>query len=212
MLLAAPPRSPLFGETQLQAALQQLKSAALLGRHPRDPPHSEALHYTGRAQNPAADVSLRTIDPERFVIWNAADASVLEEIEANMAFYEIYDGAIYMYQVGRVTQVLPNSRLWVSSCGDLQPTIKLLVFEVGRLAIGLGGGGQEDQSTTADVFCLAGYQQQWHVQELPGFTMWHVTSLTSCLSVCLAVPACLAAVLHCLLLPGPHLHLHLPEP
>jgi hypothetical protein len=33
------------------------------------------------------------------VIYNAADACVLEEIEANMAFYEIYDGAIYMYQV-----------------------------------------------------------------------------------------------------------------
>ncbi|KAF6253387.1 P-loop containing nucleoside triphosphate hydrolase protein [Scenedesmus sp. NREL 46B-D3] len=60
----------------------------------------EALHYVGRAPNPAADISLRTIDPERFVIYNAADACVLEEIEANMAFYEIYDGAIYMYQVG----------------------------------------------------------------------------------------------------------------
>jgi hypothetical protein len=35
------------------------------------------------------------------VIYNAADTCVLEEIEANMAFYEIYDGAIYMYQVRR---------------------------------------------------------------------------------------------------------------
>ncbi|WIA32171.1 hypothetical protein OEZ86_003020 [Tetradesmus obliquus] len=120
---------PLFGETQLQAALQQLKSAALLGRHPRDPPHSEALHYTGRAQNPAADVSLRTIDPERFVIWNAADASVLEEIEANMAFYEIYDGAIYMYQgrtyictslslETRVAQVKPIDVRWYTRVRD----------------------------------------------------------------------------------------------
>ncbi|WIA12038.1 hypothetical protein OEZ85_012117 [Tetradesmus obliquus] len=114
---------PLFGEAQLRAALQQLRCASLLGRHPRDPPHSEALHYTGRAQNPAADVSLRTIDPERFVIWNAADASVLEEIEANMAFYEIYDGAIYMYQgrtyictslslETRVAQVKPIDVRW----------------------------------------------------------------------------------------------------
>jgi hypothetical protein len=95
-------RRPLFGERQLQAALQQLRTASLLGRHPRDPPSCEALHYIGRAPNPAADISLRTIDPERFVIYNAADACVLEEIEANMAFYEIYDGAIYMYQVRRM--------------------------------------------------------------------------------------------------------------
>jgi hypothetical protein len=98
------PCRPLFGEQQLQAALQQLRTASLLGRHPRDPPSCEALHYIGRVPNPAADISLRTIDPERFVIYNAADACVLEEIEANMAFYEIYDGAIYMYQVSHDTQ------------------------------------------------------------------------------------------------------------
>jgi DEAD/DEAH box helicase domain-containing protein len=99
VLSAAAPCRPLFGERQLQAALQQLTASSLLGRHPRDPPSWDALHYIGRTANPAAEVSLRTIDPERFVIYNAADACVLEEIEANMAFYEIYDGAIYMYQV-----------------------------------------------------------------------------------------------------------------
>lgn len=71
----------------------------MLGHHPRDPVTSEALHYIGRVVNPAADISLRTIDPERFIIYNTADNCVLEEIEANMAFYEIYDGAIYLYQV-----------------------------------------------------------------------------------------------------------------
>jgi hypothetical protein len=51
-------------------------------------------------QNPAGEISLRTIDPERFIIYNSADERVLEEIEANMAFYNIYDGAVYLYQVG----------------------------------------------------------------------------------------------------------------
>jgi hypothetical protein len=59
-----------------------------------------ALHYTGPVQNPAGEISLRTIDPERFIIYNSADERVLEEIEANMAFYNIYDGAVYLYQVG----------------------------------------------------------------------------------------------------------------
>jgi hypothetical protein len=60
---------------------------------------SGALHYTGPVQNPAADISLRTIDPERFIIYNSGEDRVLEEIEANMAFYNIYDGAVYLYQV-----------------------------------------------------------------------------------------------------------------
>lgn len=94
-------RSALFGQQQLAAAVRQLQAASLLGRHPRDPTSSEALHYVGRAVNPAADISLRTIDPERFIIYNTADGCVLEEIEANMAFYEIYDGAIYLYQVSK---------------------------------------------------------------------------------------------------------------
>ena len=59
-----------------------------------------ALHYVGSQSNPAASVSLRAIDPERYVIVNEADnGAVLEEIEESKAFYEVYDGAVYMYQV-----------------------------------------------------------------------------------------------------------------
>lgn len=79
--------------------MQSLSAASILGRHPHDPLSLNAMHYVGRCSNPAADVSLRTIDPERFIIYNTADNSVLEEIESNMAFYEIYDGAIYLFQV-----------------------------------------------------------------------------------------------------------------
>jgi ATP-dependent helicase YprA (DUF1998 family) len=47
-----------------------------------------------------AQVSLRAIDPERFAIVNeAAGGEVMEEIEASKAFYEVYDGAVYMFQV-----------------------------------------------------------------------------------------------------------------
>lgn len=112
----------LFGATQLTAAVAALTQAGLLGRGPRDPvslggaaaattqqaaalqgtpdPQQQPLHYTGPVQNPAADISLRTIDPERFIIYNSAEERVLEDIEANMAFYSLYDGAVYLYQVG----------------------------------------------------------------------------------------------------------------
>ena len=61
-----------------------------------------ALHYVGPQKKPAAGVSLRAIDPERYaIIDESQDGAVLEEIEESKAFYEVYDGAVYMYQVGR---------------------------------------------------------------------------------------------------------------
>lgn len=120
------PDGDLFGHTQLAAAAAAVTHAGLLGKGPWDPVtldagfsgaaagtaagfsgavaeaaawFSGALHYTGPVQNPAADISLRTIDPERFIIYNSGEDRVLEEIEANMAFYNIYDGAVYLYQV-----------------------------------------------------------------------------------------------------------------
>ena len=54
----------------------------------------------GRAENPASAISLRAIDPERYTIVNEADGTVMEEIEESKAFWEVYDGAVYLFQVG----------------------------------------------------------------------------------------------------------------
>jgi len=58
------------------------------------------LFYTGPLEVPAAAISLRAIDPERYAIVNEEDGDVIEEIEESKAFYEVYDGAVYMFQVG----------------------------------------------------------------------------------------------------------------
>lgn len=59
-----------------------------------------ALHYIGPSDIPAASISLRAIDPERYSIINEAEhGEVIEEIEESKAFYEVYDGAVYMFQV-----------------------------------------------------------------------------------------------------------------
>lgn len=87
-----------FGPGLLPAA-QALVARSLMGRHPRAlGGASGGLHYTGPRDSPAATISLRAIDPHRFTIINEADGSVKEEIEASMAFFEVYDGAIYMHQ------------------------------------------------------------------------------------------------------------------
>ena len=43
-------------------------------------------------------MSLRAIDPEKFRVVNEVSGEVMEEIEESKAFYQIYDGAVYMYQ------------------------------------------------------------------------------------------------------------------
>lgn len=58
-----------------------------------------ALFYSGVRDIPAAAISLRAIDPERYAIVNEEDGEVIEEIEESKAFYEVYDGAVYMFQV-----------------------------------------------------------------------------------------------------------------
>ena len=74
----------------------------LLGRHPMAV-HAHALHYIGLYDNPAARFSLRAIDPDRYQIVNEAEGGyVMEEIEESKAFFQVYDGAVYMFQAWRL--------------------------------------------------------------------------------------------------------------
>lgn len=52
-------------------------------------PSPVPLVYSGARDNPASLICLRSIDPDRFVIWDEASGRPLEEVEANMAFYEV---------------------------------------------------------------------------------------------------------------------------
>ena len=61
------------------------------------PGEPNALCYIGGALKPSSEVNLRTIDPDRFAIINTTTSETLEEIEASNAFFEVYDGAVYMH-------------------------------------------------------------------------------------------------------------------
>ena len=73
-----------------------------MSRHPHTT-NTRALFYSGARDTPAAAISLRAIDPERYAIVNEDDGDVIEEIEESKAFYAVYDGAVYMFQVLPVT-------------------------------------------------------------------------------------------------------------
>ena len=74
-----------------------------VSRHPYSQQRNidaDALHYVGRFDNPATQFSLRAIDPERYQIINVAEGGyVMEEIEESKAFFQVYDGSVYMFQV-----------------------------------------------------------------------------------------------------------------
>lgn len=77
----------LFGVPQLAAACSDLLALGMLSRHARAVGSAgslaSSLHYSGPDRSPAARISLRTIDPERFVVLDIKTHRVLEEIEAN---------------------------------------------------------------------------------------------------------------------------------
>ncbi|KAK2075786.1 hypothetical protein QBZ16_001527 [Prototheca wickerhamii] len=88
----------LFGPVFFEGAEREGR-LGLLARHPAAAPGEPVLHYAGRAPHPASKISLRAIDPDRFAILDEArGGAVLEEIEQSKAFYEVYDGAVYMHQ------------------------------------------------------------------------------------------------------------------
>jgi DEAD/DEAH box helicase domain-containing protein len=96
ILVQEPNEMALFGPYLVQAAML-LRQRGLLGCSPDT--HNGQLHYTGPSNKPASTLTLRTIDPGRFTIVDqSAGNVVLEEVEESMAFYQVYDGAVYMFQ------------------------------------------------------------------------------------------------------------------
>lgn len=78
-------------------ASEKLIGKGILGRHPKHP-LAQALHYIGGEEMPARQVSLREINCARYVVIEEGRNKVLEEIEEQKAFFQIYEGAIYMHQ------------------------------------------------------------------------------------------------------------------
>lgn len=74
-------------------------------------------------KNPAGQVSLRAIDPERYTIFDeGTDGKVLEEIEESKVFFQIYGGAVYMFQ-GRTylcTKLDLNKKIAFVRAADLK--------------------------------------------------------------------------------------------
>ncbi|KAL0888338.1 hypothetical protein Bca101_012321 [Brassica carinata] len=80
----------------LNNTVELLKHRGILSFDPsRD---SSIWNYIGREKKPSQKVSIRAIETERYKVVEKRSDDVLEEIEESKAFFQVYEGAIYMNQ------------------------------------------------------------------------------------------------------------------
>ena len=121
------------------------------------PGEPHALCYIGGSPKPSSEVSLRSIDPDRFAIINTTTGETLEEIEASNAFFEVYDGAVYMHHgrsflctkldlSARVAHVTPSAVKYFTS-----PVNHKQVYVVGGHVAYDAGAQKAFEATSARV-------------------------------------------------------------
>uniref|UniRef100_A0A7I4DT40 Uncharacterized protein n=1 Tax=Physcomitrium patens TaxID=3218 RepID=A0A7I4DT40_PHYPA len=81
-----------------QSGIMKLVNEGLLGRHPTNGPQDSSWHYIGHEKSPSQGVSIRAICTEKYTVINQTTNEVIEEVEENKAFFEVYEGAVYMHQ------------------------------------------------------------------------------------------------------------------
>jgi len=81
-----------FFSGDINAALAELEHEGRLRRHRVKSYLSPLLTY------PAQNVNIRTTSRENYVVVDASQGCLLETVEASVAFFQIYPGAIYLHQ------------------------------------------------------------------------------------------------------------------
>lgn len=87
----------LFGIAHFNKATRDLLTCQILSPEASHNNHT-ILHYSGPHNKPSSKIQLRAIDPGRYVIVDESTNSTLEEVEEGKAFFQVYDGSIYLNQ------------------------------------------------------------------------------------------------------------------
>ncbi|KAJ0890100.1 putative DNA helicase [Helianthus annuus] len=86
-----------FGPS-LKSSILSLKSKGYVTTDPSRGPTAEIWNYIGHEKSPSHTVSIRAIESERYKIIDMKNDKLLEEVEESKAFFQVYDGAVYMQQ------------------------------------------------------------------------------------------------------------------
>ncbi|OMO52842.1 hypothetical protein CCACVL1_29059 [Corchorus capsularis] len=82
----------------LNSAITTLKSRGYLVSDPSSDFLAKIWSYIGHEKMPSRSISIRSIETERYIVIDKEENETLEEIEESRAFFQVYDGAVYMHQ------------------------------------------------------------------------------------------------------------------
>ncbi|XP_058226891.1 uncharacterized protein LOC131335514 [Rhododendron vialii] len=83
---------------RLGDAMMALKSKGYLTTDPSRDPSARIWSYIGHEKMPSRSVSIRAIETEKYKVIDKQKNELLEEIEESRAFFQVYDGSVYMHQ------------------------------------------------------------------------------------------------------------------
>ncbi|TVU38010.1 hypothetical protein EJB05_11357 [Eragrostis curvula] len=86
-----------FGSS-LDSVMTTLKHKSYLVNNPSGPFSSSMWSYIGPEKSPSQTVSIRAIEHDKYKVIDRLNDRLLEEIEESKAFFQVYDGAVYMHQ------------------------------------------------------------------------------------------------------------------
>ncbi|KAM7279820.1 hypothetical protein ACFE04_006954 [Oxalis oulophora] len=82
----------------LDRAVTCLKNKGYLSCDPSRDSSARMWSYIGREKKPSQNISIRAIESEKYKVIDTRRNEVIEEIEESKAFFQVYDGAVYMNQ------------------------------------------------------------------------------------------------------------------
>ncbi|PNT74786.1 hypothetical protein BRADI_1g21914v3 [Brachypodium distachyon] len=86
-----------FG-SNLHSVMTTLKEKGYLINNPSGPFSSTMWNYVGPEKRPSQMVSIRAIEHDKYSVIDRLNNRLLEEIEESKAFFQVYEGAVYMNQ------------------------------------------------------------------------------------------------------------------
>ncbi|KAL6855867.1 hypothetical protein ACP4OV_018669 [Aristida adscensionis] len=86
-----------FG-SNLDTAMTTLKNKGYIINNPSGPFSSSMWNYIGPEKSPSQTVGIRAIEHDKYKVIDRLSNRLLEEIEESKAFFQVYEGAVYMHQ------------------------------------------------------------------------------------------------------------------
>ncbi|PQQ02746.1 putative ATP-dependent helicase YprA [Prunus yedoensis var. nudiflora] len=87
-----------FFGSGLDSAIVSLKNRGYLSCDSSCNSSAKFWNYIGHEKMPSHSVSIRSIETERYKVIDQQKKEILEEIEESRAFFQVYEGAVYMNQ------------------------------------------------------------------------------------------------------------------